>query len=44
MQIKQALYGTKQTGWAWAVKLKGFLEEYESKACVYDPCCSVGAR
>ena len=38
-RLNKALYGTKQAGRAWAVKLKSFLEECGFRASVYDPCC-----
>jgi hypothetical protein len=38
-KLNKALYGTKQAGRAWQMKLKGFLETYGFKPRVYDPCC-----
>jgi hypothetical protein len=37
-KLNKALYGTKQAGRAWQLKLKGFLETC-GKPSVYNPCC-----
>jgi hypothetical protein len=38
-KLNKVLYGTKQAGRAWQLKLKGFLETCGFKPSVYNPCC-----